>query len=303
MFNNKPQYIAEVSHVSKEYGLTRVVNDISFNINPGEIFGLIGPNGSGKTTTIRMLMDIIKPNTGDIRIMNEKMNEQSKDKIGYLPEERGLYRKLTVFQCLVYLATLKNMPANIAAEKADDFLAQTDMLPHRNKRIETLSKGMGQLIQFITTILHEPQLIILDEPFTGLDPVNSNKMKEMIFTLREQGKSIILSTHMMNEVEELCDRILMINKGQSVLYGKLQEIKSQYPVNSVFVESSDTISDINSVKEIRENGRYQELILKENSTPQMILQELLDKKMDIKKYEIGVPSLREIFIQVVEQNK
>jgi len=303
MFNNKPQYIAEVSHVSKEYGLTRVVNDISFNINPGEIFGLIGPNGSGKTTTIRMLMDIIKPDTGDIRIMNEKMNEQSKDKIGYLPEERGLYRKLTVFQCLVYLATLKNMPANIAAEKADDFLAQTDMLPHRNKRIETLSKGMGQLIQFITTILHEPQLIILDEPFTGLDPVNSNKMKEMIFTLREQGKSIILSTHMMNEVEELCDRILMINKGQSVLYGKLQEIKSQYPVNSVFVESSDTISDINSVKEIRENGRYQELILKENSTPQMILQELLDKKMDIKKYEIGVPSLREIFIQVVEQNK
>ncbi len=303
MFNNKPQYIAEVSHVSKEYGLTRVVNDISFNINPGEIFGLIGPNGSGKTTTIRMLMDIIKPNTGDIRIMNEKMNEQSKDKIGYLPEERGLYRKLTVFQCLVYLATLKNMPANIAAEKADDFLAQTDMLPHRNKRIETLSKGMGQLIQFITTILHEPQLIILDEPFTGLDPVNSNKMKEMIFTLREQGKSIILSTHMMNEVEELCDRILMINKGQSVLYGKLQEIKSQYPVNSVFVKSSDTISDINSVKEIRENGRYQELILKENSTPQMILQELLDKKMDIKKYEIGVPSLREIFIQVVEQNK
>ena len=303
MLNNKPQYIAEVSHVSKEYGLTRVVNDISFNINPGEIFGLIGPNGSGKTTTIRMLMDIIKPDTGDIRIMNEKMNEQSKDKIGYLPEERGLYRKLTVFQCLVYLATLKNMPVDIAAEKATGFLAQTDMLSHRNKRIEALSKGMGQLIQFIATILHEPQLVILDEPFTGLDPVNSSKMKEMIFTLREQGKSIILSTHMMNEVEELCDRILMINKGQSVLYGKLQEIKAQYPVNSVFVESSDTINDINSVKEIRQNGHYQELVLKENTTPQMVLQELLDKNMDIKKYEIGVPSLREIFIQVVEQSK
>jgi len=303
MLNNKPQYIAEVSHVSKEYGLTRVVNDISFNINAGEIFGLIGPNGSGKTTTIRMLMDIIKPDTGDIRIMNEKMNEQSKDKIGYLPEERGLYRKLTVFQCLVYLATLKNMPVNIATEKATGFLAQTDMLSHRNKRIEALSKGMGQLIQFIATILHEPQLVILDEPFTGLDPVNSSKMKEMIFTLREQGKSIILSTHMMNEVEELCDRILMINKGQSVLYGKLQEIKAQYPVNSVFVESSDTINNINSVKEIRQNGHYQELVLKENTTPQMVLQELLDKNMDIKKYEIGVPSLREIFIQVVEQSK
>ena len=303
MLNNKPQYIAEVSHVSKEYGLTRVVNDISFNINAGEIFGLIGPNGSGKTTTIRMLMDIIKPDTGDIRIMNEQMNEQSKDKIGYLPEERGLYRKLTVFQCLVYLATLKNMPVNIATEKATGFLAQTDMLSHRNKRIEALSKGMGQLIQFIATILHEPQLVILDEPFTGLDPVNSSKMKEMIFTLREQGKSIILSTHMMNEVEELCDRILMINKGQSVLYGKLQEIKAQYPVNSVFVESSDTINNINSVKEIRQNGHYQELVLKENTTPQMVLQELLDKNMDIKKYEIGVPSLREIFIQVVEQSK
>jgi ABC-2 type transport system ATP-binding protein len=303
IFNNKSQYVAEISHVSKIYGTTRVVDDVSFTLNPGEIFGLIGPNGAGKTTIIRMLMDIIKADSGIIKIMNELMNERTKDKIGYLPEERGLYRKLTVSQCLIYLANLKNTSSDIAEKKANELLTQTGMMPHRNKKIEALSKGMGQLIQFIATILHDPQLVVLDEPFTGLDPVNVSRIKEMIFTLKQQGKTIILSTHMMNEVEELCDRILMINKGRAVLYGELREIKSKYPVNSVLVATDNTIPELNGVREIKQNGHYQELLLKDNITSQMVLRELLDKHIVLTRFEIGIPSLREIFIRVIEENK
>ncbi|MGB3128879.1 MAG: ATP-binding cassette domain-containing protein, partial [Dehalococcoidia bacterium] len=193
----------EVSQVSKSFRGTRAVNDLSFTVGTGEVFGMVGPNGAGKTTTLRMLMDIIKPDTGEIIILGEAINEETKNRIGYLPEERGLYRKITVSESLAYLAALKNMKRRLARDRAAELLERADMLQHKNKKIEELSRGMGQIIQFIATILHDPELIVLDEPFAGLDPVNTELLKGFILELKGQGKSIILSTHIMNQVEEL----------------------------------------------------------------------------------------------------
>ena len=226
----------EVSHIVKSFTDKVAVDDLSFSVTQGEIFGLIGPNGAGKTTTIRMMMDIIKPDSGDITILGEKLTEASKNRLGYLPEERGLYRKLTVIDSIVYLASLKGMDSRSAREKADKLLNQTGMLPHGRKKIDELSKGMAQIIQFIITIIHDPELIILDEPFSGLDPVNTELLKKLIIDLRNQGKAIVLSTHQMNQVEELCDRILMIDNGRNVLYGNPAEIKSKFRSNSVILD-------------------------------------------------------------------
>ncbi len=191
----------QVNRVVKSYDDRIVVNEISLSVHQGEIFGLIGPNGAGKTTTIRMMMDIIKPDSGEIRIFDESLNDATKNGIGYLPEERGLYRKLSVIDSLVYLASLKGMDSRLAAKKAEELLDRVAMLPHKEKRTEELSKGMEQIIQFLVTIIHDPRLIILDEPFANLDPINTELIKDIILELRNEGKAIILSTHRMNEVE------------------------------------------------------------------------------------------------------
>ena len=230
-------------------------DDLSFSVNRGEIFGLIGPNGAGKTTSIRMMMDIIKPDSGDVLILGERMGETSKNRLGYLPEERGLYRKLGVIDSIVYLASLKGVGKREAAERADDCSGRTGMLPHAGRQIEELSKGMGQIIQFIVTIVHDPELVILDEPFSGLDPVNTELLKGMVVELKEQGKTVVLSTHQMNQVEELCDRVLMINDGRAVLYGSLGEIKARYRSNSVVVEFEGEPGPVPGVVEQRPPGR------------------------------------------------
>jgi ABC-2 type transport system ATP-binding protein len=226
----------EVNHIVKSYDDKVVVDDLSFTVDQNEIFGLIGPNGAGKTTTLRMMMDIIKPDSGEITVLGEKLSEASKNRLGYLPEERGLYKKLSVIDSIIYLASLKGMDRRSAEEKADKLLSQTGMLPHKRKKIDELSKGMGHIIQFIVTIIHDPELVVLDETFSGLDPVNTELLKSLIIELRNQGKAVILSTHQMNQVEELCDRILMINHGRAVLYGSLREIKSRFRSNSVILE-------------------------------------------------------------------
>ena len=230
----------EVNNVTKRYDHRAVVSDISFSVNSGEIFGLIGPNGAGKTTTIRMMMDIIKPDSGNIRIFGETLGETTKNKIGYLPEESGLYKKLSVIDSIIYLASLKGINKELARDRASELLKQVDLQAHQQKKIEALSRGMGQLIQFVVTVVHDPELVILDEPFSGLDPVNTELLKEMILDLRNKGKALILSTHRMNEVEELCDHILMIDEGKRVLYGGLAEIKSRYSgtpsLNEIFLK-------------------------------------------------------------------
>jgi ABC-2 type transport system ATP-binding protein len=293
----------EVNHIVKSYADKAVVNDLAFSVNQSEIFGLIGPNGAGKTTTIRMLMDIIKPDSGDVTILGEKLSEASKNKLGYMPEERGLYRKLSVIDSIIYLASLKGMDRHSAEEKADELLNQTGMLANKRKKIEELSKGMGQIIQFIVTIIHDPELVILDEPFAGLDPINIELLKGMFLDLRNRGKAVILSTHQMNQVEELCDRILMINNGNSVLYGNLTEIKSRYRSHSVILESEGELGELPGVKEKRIHKGYVELVLDGNTTPKQVLERLVNTSIIINRFEVATPSLNEIFLEVAGKNR
>ena len=289
----------EVSHIVKAFADKIAVDGLSFSVSQGEIFGLIGPNGAGKTTTIRMMMDIIKPDSGEVTIFGEKLGEAFKNNLGYLPEERGLYKKLRVIDSIVYLASLKGMDKHSVMEKADVFLNQTGMMHTKRQRIEEMSKGMGQIIQFITTIIHDPQLVILDEPFSGLDPVNTELLKDMFLDLRNRGKAIILSTHQMNQVEELCDRILMVNNGRAVLYGDLSELKLTYKGNSVLLDFKGELGEVPGITEKRIHRDYVELILDEKTTPQQVLAHLVSRGVVIDRFEIATPSLNEIFLKEV----
>jgi ABC-2 type transport system ATP-binding protein len=289
----------EVSRITKAYADKVAVDDLSFSVSPGEIFGLIGPNGAGKTTTIRMMMDIIKPDSGQVTIFGEKLGEATKDRLGYLPEERGLYKKMRVLDTIVYLASLKGMDHSDVLEKAGRLLDRLGMSPNRNKKIEELSKGMGQVIQFIVTIVHDPRLVVLDEPFGSLDPVNTELLKDQVLDLRNQGKAVILSTHQMNQVEELCDRILMINRGRAVLYGDLAEIKSKYQDNAVLLDYEGELGEIPGVTAREARKNHVELVLDDKTSPQQVLETLVGRGINVKRFEIATPPLNEIFIKVV----
>ena len=293
----------EVNHIVKSYVDKLAVDDLSFFIAQNEIFGLIGPNGAGKTTTIRMMMDIIKPDSGEVIVFGEKLSEASKNRLGYLPEERGLYKKLTVMDSIIYLASLKNMDRPSIEEKADELLKQTGMLPYKNKRIEELSKGMGQIIQLIVTIIHSPELVIFDEPFSSLDPINTELIKNLFVDLRNQGKTVILSTHQINQVEELCDRILMIDNGHNILYGSLSEIKAKYKTNTVIINFEGELGQIPGVIKRRAHKDSTELVLNKNTTPEQILKRLLDIGLIINRFEVSIPSLNEIFLEVVNESQ
>lgn len=290
----------EVSRVCKSYGAKAIVDCVSFEVKAGEIFGMVGPNGAGKTTTIRMLMDIIKPDSGGVRILGEPFTEATKNRIGYLPEERGLYRKITVSECLNYLAQLKGLDSPSAGSRTEALLRRMGMLAHKDKKIEQLSRGMGQLIQFATAVVHDPELLILDEPFSGLDPVNKEAIKQFLRELRARGKSVILSAHQMNEVEELCDRILMIHRGQAVLYGNLDEIKNRFRNNSVYLEYEGSLEGLEGIAEVKDRGRYVELLLESSFTPQALLAQLISRGVKVGRFEVATPSLNDIFIQMVK---
>jgi len=284
----------EVSHVSKSFNGQSVVRDISFDIASGEVFGLIGPNGAGKTTIIRMLLDIMRPDSGEIRILDAA--DKIKDMIGYLPEDRGLYRRLTIMDTLMYLGALKNRQSK---ERTLELLDKMGMLSNRDMKISELSKGMQQKIQIIAAICHDPGFIILDEPFSGLDPVNMKLVKDLIIQLGKEGKTILISTHMMDQVERMCDRILMIHKGSGVLYGSVGEIKSRFGKNTIFLEFEGQLENIAGVKKINYSGNYAELILEEGADAQNVLKNIVSM-VRVNKFEISMPSLNEIFIQVVE---
>ncbi|MGI2336006.1 MAG: ABC transporter ATP-binding protein [Dehalogenimonas sp.] len=292
----------QLTNINKTYGTTRVVNDVSFEVDGGEIFALIGPNGAGKSTTIRMMMDIIKPDSGEILINGEHLGEDAKNRIGYLPEERGLYRKLKIMDTIVYLASLKGADPDAAVERAENMLKKFDLFDHRYKKIEELSKGMGQLTQFVVTVAHNPDLIILDEPFAGLDPVNSRLLKDTIRELRAEGKAIILSTHRMNEVEEMCDRLFMINKGRRLLYGKLNDIRRQYRAHAAVVESPTPLPEnLKGITNRQVKGNVTEIQLDSTTSPQELLTHLLSAGVVVERFEVATPSLDEIFVRVVKQ--
>ena len=289
----------EATHLRKTYGELVAVDDLTFSISPGEILGLIGPNGAGKSTTIKIALDFMKPDSGEVLIFGQKMHESLKDRIGYLPEERGLYKRLTAMELILYLASLKGMKKAAAEERAIELLTLTGMIESKDKQNKEMSKGMGQLIQFIVTIIHDPDLIILDEPFAGLDPVRTEIVQGIIGRLRDEGKAIVLSTHQMSKVEELCDRVLMINKGRTVIYGGLAETRSKFKRNSVQVAVDGEIGDLPGVIESRIGKDLIELILSPDTTPQTILDDLRERGITINRFEVTSPSLHEIFLNLV----
>jgi ABC-2 type transport system ATP-binding protein len=296
--------IINASHISKRFGKTQAVDDLSFEVNPGEIFGLLGPNGAGKTTSIRMILDIFEPDSGEISVFGGPMNEEKKNRIGYLPEERGLYQDIPLERCLTFLATLKGMEENKAKAKLEDYMKRFDLYEYKDKKVKELSKGMQQKAQLITTLVHNPELVIIDEPFTSLDPVNTEMVKDILEMKRNEGKAIIMSTHQMNQVEELCDRILLIDHGQRILYGTLREIQNNFSSRDIMVTPLSTLPEsIVGVREIRKlNGRFR-LILEEDSEPNKILKDLINQGVELIEFEIAVPPLNEIFIKVVKEQE
>jgi ABC-2 type transport system ATP-binding protein len=288
----------EVKHLNKSYSGKIAVSDLSFSVRPGELLGLIGPNGAGKSSTIKIILDFLKPDSGEVRVFGSEMSETSKNEIGYLPEEKGLYKRLNAIEQILYLASLKGMDARTTKTKAEELLKKTGMWESRKKKIKEMSKGMGQMIQFIVTIIHNPDLIILDEPFSGLDPVNTELLKTLVGQLRDEGKTIILSTHQMNQVEELCDRVLMIHRGKEVLYGALADIKEKYTKHSVLVSVDGEIGEVPGVVESKLNRTSMELILKPGTEPESILDHLRKQGKSIKKFEVTTPSLNDIFLDI-----
>ena len=287
--------------ISKSFGQVHAVNHLTVQVPAGSIYGFLGPNGAGKTTTLRMIMNIIRPDTGTISIFGNGSIEQAKSQIGYMPEERGLYRKMTVSRTLAYFGTLKGVPSNELSRSVPRWLERIELGNWANKKVEDLSRGMHQKLQFAVTVINEPALLILDEPFSGLDPLNLDSLKSIILEMRDKGKTIIFSTHLMHEAENLCDSILLINKGKSILNGELSRIRSQNKSHAVIVElDGDTtfIKTLPVVVKVEAQRNQLEITLAKNCDPQDLLRTLLEK-VRVQKFEVKTPSLHEIFVNSV----
>jgi ABC-2 type transport system ATP-binding protein len=293
-----------ISHVSKRFGDVQAVSDVSFSLEPGEIFGLLGPNGAGKTTTIRMMLDIFRPDSGEVTLFGGSLDEDKKKRIGYLPEERGLYKDLKLEPTLVFLATLKGLSEADARARLEGWLQRFDLYAHRNKKVQELSRGMQQKAQLIATLLHEPDLIVVDEPFAGLDPVNTRLVKEIMEEQRQAGRTILMSTHQMQQVEALCTRIALINHGRTVLYGPVEQIKRDFAGNAVIVEGQGEVGNGDGLFQARhENGAWR-LTLEPGVSPQTVLRALAERDgLQIERFEIAEASLDDVFIAVVRGDR
>lgn len=293
-----------VQNISKNFGNVEAVRDVSFDVRPGEIFGMVGPNGAGKTTCIRIMLDIFKANSGKVLVFGGQLDDNLKNRIGYLPEERGLYKDMKLETTLVYLATLKGVSEKTARSHLEVWLKRLDLYEHRNKKIQDLSRGMQQKAQFISTLIHEPDLIIVDEPFSGLDPVNTRLIKRIIQEQCDAGKTIIMSTHQMHQVEALCSRIVLIDEGYSVLYGDVDRIKRDFAGHAVEIQGKGNFENLPGVLESRfENGGWH-LTLDESITPQEIFQNIANREnVTVERFEIAEPSLEDIFVSIVQDMK
>ncbi len=295
----------KVENVTKRYGDFTAVDDISLEVKAGRIFGFLGPNGAGKTTTIRMIVGITLPDEGQIELFGQKMNSTLQDRIGYLPEERGLYKKMTVKEQLRYFAALKGLSQKDADKRIDSWLERMKLGEWKLKKASDLSKGMSQKIQFIATVLHDPELIILDEPFSGLDPVNVEVLLESIAELKANGKTIIFSTHLMETAERLCDDIILINKSRKVIGGTLREIKQSFGKNLIAlrcVGGEKVLNDNSLVANIIKHSDEIEITLAENADSQLLLRNLIENGAIITKFEQVEPSLNDIFIDKIMEN-
>ncbi len=295
-----------VKQISKSYGNFVAVDNLSLEVKQGSIFGLLGPNGAGKSTTIRMIVNITMPDSGEIRLFGEPMSARLQERVGYLPEDRGLYKKMKVGEQLSFFAELKGLPRETAAKRIDEWMARIEMSEWKNKKWEELSKGMQQKIQFVSTILHSPDLVILDEPFSGLDPINVGLLKEIVQELRQNQKTIIFSTHLMEQAEELCDEICLINHGQKVLGGAVREIKHSFGWQYIAIDGEryqDALSQSPIVKQFTSRRDHTEVILEEGTDPQDLLRRLVSDGAEITRFELVAPSLTQIFIESVQKSR
>ncbi len=306
-----PEHVLELNNVSKRYGTFTAVDDISFSIPAGSIYGFLGPNGAGKTTTIRMILDILKPDAGSIRILGEPCALNVRHRIGYLPEEKGLYKKMRVWAIIAYFATLKGMSNKEAKLRAFELLERYGLKDYAEAKVESLSKGMGQKVQVLSAVAHRPELVILDEPFSGLDPVNQEVLEQLIHDMAQAGQTVIFSTHIMQHAERLCDRMLLITKGQKVFDGTLADAHAIIP-RRVILECAGDIrpaldsSSIVGVKEVLpESGkkpqslRHWEILIKEHTDPQSILQCCLNAGIPLTRFDHTQPSLHDVFVHLV----
>ena len=300
--------ILEANHVSKSYAAHKALDDVSINIPKQSIFGLLGPNGAGKTTLIRIINQIIMADEGEILINGEELHPKHIQVIGYLPEERGLYKKMKVGEQLMYLAQLKGLSNAEARKRIKHWLNKLGLTEWATKKVEDLSKGMAQKIQFIATVMHEPDLLILDEPFSGFDPVNANLIKDEIFELREKGATVIFSTHRMESVEQLCDDIAMINKSQKIVDGSKRDIKKSYKSNKYHVEYKGEMGLLNSAFRILETTPLEDdhskaiIQVQDGQNPNDLLKDLITKT-EVHGFTEIIPSINDIFITVVEEGQ
>lgn len=295
--------IIELENITKSYGNHVAVDNLSLQVPRGSIYGFIGPNGSGKTTTIRMIMNILYPDRGSIRIFGKEHLGAYIDNIGYLPEERGLYRKMKTKELVSFYGELKRVEK--PSKAAEEWLKRFELSGWAGKKVETLSKGMSQKLQFIITVINRPEIIILDEPFSGLDPVNAEIIKEIILELRNNGATVLFSTHDMAVAERMCDFIFMIYKGQKVLDGTLENIQKNFGQDTIRIQSEKggrVLEDIPDIEKITDFGKIQELRMRRGADPQRILSEII-LKTRITKFELASPSLNDIFIRIARPEK
>ncbi len=292
--------VVELDHISKSYENKIAVKDLSLRIDAGTMFGLLGPNGAGKTSSIRMMVGITMPDSGTVNLLGKPFARESLKNIGYLPEERGLYKKMKVMDQLIFMGELRGLEKTVAGKRAHDWCERLQILDAVQKKTEELSKGMQQKIQFISTLLHDPALVIMDEPFSGLDPVNTTLLQDTLIDLKKSGKAILFSTHRMDQVEKLCDAICLIHRGQAVLSGSMREVKSRYERNHVLIDFEGDNGFLNhpAIAEYKDYAGHVEIQLKPHADAQSLLHAAAGKAT-IYKFELVEPSLEEIFIKTV----
>lgn len=288
-----------LENVTKSYDTVTAVNDVTLHIRAGAVVGLLGPNGAGKTSTIRMVMNILLPDAGSIRVLGQPVSDKTRELVGYLPEERGLYPRMRVLDQIVFLAALRGLSEAEAGKRAKEWLDRFELGEWAKKKVNDLSKGMQQKVQFITSVIHQPPLVILDEPFSGLDPINASTVKDIMLEMRDQGSTIVLSTHRMEQVEKMCDSICLIDKGRNVLDGDLRAIKQSYGKNTVHVEfiGPDGFLGHPAIASLNRFGTGAEAKLKPGADPQEILKAAVQCGAQITRFELLEPSLDEIFIE------
>jgi ABC-2 type transport system ATP-binding protein len=290
-----------LENVSKRFGPTQAVNELSLRVPKGQVMGLLGPNGAGKTTSIRMMMNIIRPDSGSVRVLDEDAGKVARSRIGYMPEERGLYRKMTVRRTLEYFGSIKGMSRRELAVGIPRWLGAMSLEDWAGRRVEELSRGMHQKLQFAVTVINEPEVLVLDEPSSGLDPVNQEMLKDIIVRMRDEGKTVIFSTHIMHDAEQICDSIALINKGKLVLEGRLAEVRARFRSQGVSVEAegaTDFVARLPFVKSVRNEGAGLEVTLTAEEDSQELLKALVEN-VRVKRFEVKTPSLHEIFLSLV----